>query len=114
MTGPRRVLRWRRGSDDPERLIIVEPIAIRDDTHDPDSQCACRRNPKRKASAPRRRCGLDVCIRATCTRMRKLGLSEHYNTLRIVSSDPSIRYVHVPSPCGVLIEMSRGIPESSV
>jgi hypothetical protein len=42
--------------------------------------------------------------------MRKLGLSEHDNTLRIVSSDPSIHYVHVPSPCGVLIEMSRGTP----
>jgi hypothetical protein len=42
--------------------------------------------------------------------MRKLGLSEHYNTLRIVSSDPSIYYVHVPSPCGVLTEMSHGIP----
>jgi hypothetical protein len=42
--------------------------------------------------------------------MRKLGLSEHFNTLRIVSSDPSIHYFHVPSPCGVLIEMSRGIP----
>jgi hypothetical protein len=104
MTGPRRVLRWRRGSDDPER----QPIAIRDETDDPGSQCACRRNPKRKTSARRMRCGLHVCIRADCTRMRKLGLSEHSNTLRIVSSDPSTHSVHVPSPCVALIEMSRG------
>jgi hypothetical protein len=40
--------------------------------------------------------------------MRKLDMSEHYDPLRIVSSDPSIYYVHVPSPRGVLIEMSRG------
>ncbi len=112
MTGPRRVSRWRRRSDDPERLIIVEPIVRRDDTHDPDSEYACRRNPKREASATRRRCGLDVCIRATCTRMRMRGLPEHSNTLRIVSPDPSIHYVHVPSPCGVLTEMSRGTARS--
>lgn len=109
VTGPGRVLRWRRRADDPRRLIMVEPIAERDDTHDPDSQrCACPRNPKRKAFAPHRQCGLDTSIRLTCIRMRKLGLAGHYTMLRTVSSDPSIRYIHVPSPCGVLIDMRRG------
>jgi len=88
---------------------MVEPIAGRDDTYDPDSQGSNRpRGPKRTASALHRRGSLDVCIRATFTQMPKLGVAGHYSTLGIVSSDPSIRYVHVPSPCGVLIEMRRG------
>lgn len=77
LTGPRPVLSWRRASDDPERLIIVEPIVIRDDTHDRDRQYAGRRNPKRNPSAPRKRRGLDVCLRASCAQMRKLGRPEH-------------------------------------
>ncbi|CAG9190607.1 hypothetical protein BCAR13_100193 [Paraburkholderia caribensis] len=40
--------------------------------------------------------------------MRKLGVAGHHHALLIVSSDPSVRYVHVASPCGVLIEMRRG------
>ena len=108
MTGPRRVLRWRRGVDDPERLIIVGPVAMRDDTDDRDSQRAGRRSPKRKASSPRRLCGIEICIRAVRTRTRKSGLPEHSNTLQAVSPGPSIHYVHLPSPYGLLIEMSRG------
>lgn len=107
MTGPRRVPRRPRGSDDPERLVVVGLIDRRDDTHHPDSQSACRRNPKREASAPRRRHGPDVGIPATCIRMRMLGVSEYSNT-RNVSPDPSTHNVHVPSPCGALTEMSRG------
>ncbi len=108
MPGPGRVLRWRCGCDDPERLIIVEPIAMRDDTHDRDTQRACRRSPNCKASASRRLCGIDVGIRATCTRTRKPDLPERSNTLQTVSPRPSIHYVHLPSPYGVLIEMSSG------
>ncbi|NUX55414.1 hypothetical protein [Paraburkholderia youngii] len=113
MPEPRRVWRWRSGFANPERLIIVEPIDLRDHTHDGDSQRACRPSPKREMSATRRLCRIDVCIRATCTRTRKPGPPEHSNTLRIVSPGPSIHYVHLPSPYGELIEMSRGSACSS-